>query len=854
MNAPSLKHLLGEVFSKNEMRLFTESIMGWLESATGASALKEAETLVELLPATSRPIGLRGGVLRNRILQTVRELAEEVCERYTKYTETMELMAAAADYGKAKHWQRMRDDYMGQFLVTYLSRRGLIPTYSFPVHSLTLEVIADSNFKNFSKSDVALSRDASQGISEYAPGAQVVANGRLWESAGLAHFPKAFMPERFYTACTECFHVDIGDLPDEIPPACSNCGNTDGRRKRRFLEPQGFVTSYAQHRGRDPGMSRLRAKPADEAKLIAAPRDDVFEATDLSFLRTALLTAKSEDGALSGSLFIANRGVYGEGYYRCNLCNFSKPIEKANATPAPGTKGAGKAKLDAKVVHDNPMSGNSCPNVQISRRGLDFVHRFHTDVRLFRFLPAMPAPSAENLSPRRFHERFARTISEALRLAAIDLLHLYPGEVRAIYRLYGNEGGRLEVVLYDGVPGGAGYCARLGGANFSLTQLMTLARERLNCDSACESGCRSCLCDYGNQRYWNSFERKAAHDWLNSLLEPVDHASGPSPYVSWVSPSLAGLSQRIKNYEDIHLIARTLVDSEQSDDTCLKQLVTWMLGGKKVHIYLSSKLEIKPKQKSALMVYRMLSPFLLDGKLTLYALPHKAELDWTDLPRAFSGTAIGDVVVRQPFALEPLMRSIVSDPAEIGVVDEALQAMLHVLTMSSTPYEKTSLQEGSKLVMHELSRGQARDLSAIFSPVVGAVVKRLTIYDPYCGAQSQQNRLEEFIKGFRTQFGTPERFEIVCKETKDRDGYVEHYLDVEMRLDKLLESKGFQNRDVRVVQLKSGVKNFHDRQIDVLTVSSDGCDELHRFFLTGGVDYLMDTNAETKVFYIAISM
>jgi hypothetical protein len=394
----------------------------------------------------------------------------------------------------------------------------------------------------------------------------------------------------------------------------------------------------------------------------------------------------------------------------------------------------------------------------------------------------------------------------------------------------------------------------LGGANFSLTQLITLARERLNCGNACESGCRACLCDYGNQRYWDGFERKAAHDWLNSLLEPVDQASGPGQYVSWVSPSLAGLAQRLENYEDIHLVARTLVDSEQSDDECLKQLVTWMLGGKKVHIYLSSKLEIKPKQKSALMVYRMLSPFLLDGKLTLHALPHKAGLDWTDLPRAFSGTAIGDVVMRQPFALEPLMRSIVSAPAEIGVVDGALQAMLHVLTICSTPYEQSSLQEGSRLAIHELSQGQARDLSAIFSPVVGAVVKTLTIYDPYCGAQSQQNKLEEFIKSFRTLVSTPERFEIVCKETKDRDGYVEHYLDVEMRLDKLLESKGFQNRDVRVVQLKSRVKNFHDRQIDVSTVTSDGCDELHRFFLTGGIDYLMDANAETKVFYIAVAI
>lgn len=122
-------------------------------------------------------------------------------------------------------------------------------------------------------------------------------------------------------------------------------------------------------------------------------------------------------------------------------------------------------------------------------------------------------------------------------------MHLYPGEVRAIYRLYGSEGGRLEVVLYDGVPGGAGYCSRLGGPDFSLVDLLRLSKKRLDCAQACETGCRACLCDYGNQRYWDTFERKAAHEWLSSLLEPVTEAKGPGQYVRWQSPSLVGLAE-----------------------------------------------------------------------------------------------------------------------------------------------------------------------------------------------------------------------------------------------------------------------------------------------------------------------
>ena len=38
---------------------------------------------------------------------------------------------------KALYWKEQLEKYMDQFLVNELSRRGLIPTYSFPVHSLT---------------------------------------------------------------------------------------------------------------------------------------------------------------------------------------------------------------------------------------------------------------------------------------------------------------------------------------------------------------------------------------------------------------------------------------------------------------------------------------------------------------------------------------------------------------------------------------------------------------------------------------------------------------------------------------------------------------------------------------------
>ena len=125
-------------------------------------------------------------------------------------------------------------------------------------------------------------------------------------------------------------------------------------------------------------------------------------------------------------------------------------------------------------------------------------------------------------------------------------------------------------------------------------------------------------------------------------------------------------------------------------------------------------------------------------------------------------------------------------------------------------------------------------------------MKELVIRDPYCGAANHRLKLKVFLEALTTILGTVDHLAIHCRETRDKDGYVEFYLDVERHVDDLVKSSGFINRHVQVSPLKGTARTFHDREIDVLTVSNDGCDELHRYFLTGGIDYLMDKRASDE--------
>lgn len=860
VNAPSVKHLFGDVLTQESKQTFFDKLNAWVEGEGGSKAFAEAQALGDRLPADLEAVVTKGAYLRNAIVHRFREFAEDVAERCFAYTARTKDAAEAGEYGRANFWKKQREQYMDQFLVNELSRRGLIPTYSFPVHSLTLEVQDGSQHGKFQgHADVTLSRDASLGVSEYAPGAEVVANGRIWESSGLARYPKAFMPQRWYAACPECFHVDIGDTVQDLSDVCTNCGLGQGaRRKRMFVEPKGFVTSAANSKGRDPSSSRRRVKPADEARLIASPRFDQFASTELGFLSTALLLARgTEGGGLRGSLFVANRGAYGEGYHRCGLCNFCEPFDKgATKKPTTGTKATKKPAVGTKATkkfdHKDPATAQPCKNDLLPKFGLDFAHVFNTDVRLLRFLAPLPEPEDETVGVRRYQEQIARTVAEACRFGASDMLHLHPGELRSTYRLYSTSGSIVEVVLYDGVPGGAGYSARLGNPQFSFAELIQAARRRLECPASCDSACRACLCDYGNQRYWDSFKRKKALAWLDTLLEGKGTVGGPGNYVPWTKPSLAGLSERFAPYPNVCVLAASLATTEGINDPDLNLVLTWLQAGKQVRLYIANKLEIYPKDFALLTLYRHLYPWMKEGKLKLFELENFGGKHAVEMPRLFASLDDGAPLVRQAFPVQAVFQGLITAPAELGASDEAARRQIESVLATAKEYSVQLFAEGSSMSMWELPVGMRRDLVDVFSAIKGLQVKKLTVRDPYCGTPFNRPRLQQLLKFLVGHAAMLDAVHVHCSEVRDNDGYVEHRYDVARHVERLIDGEGIKNGEGFVKEFGKN-RTFHDRELSFEVVDATGCDVIHRYFLTGGIDYLLDDRSDTKVFHARLN-
>lgn len=497
-----LSDLFGEKFPEQAKAAFIKRITDWLESDKGKFSLIRAIALAETLPEDLRYIGLSSLELKEFFCEKLSNLAVDICGLWTslenKKTNLSNDIKEENRLRIMAHLESEKSKLLGQFLVDMLSKYAIIPTYSFPVHSCRLEIIEEKGRRSYrgkDESGLQLDRNATLAISEYAPGAEVVAGGRIWTSAGIIKYPKDFMPDKYYRLCKSCRHIDIDIDKQQLPATCPQCGSSE-RDIQRFVEPKGFMTSYRDREGKDPGASRLRQRPAEEARLITRALMSDYQDTDVKWVKTFLALSYPRNGGETkvskGKLFVVNSGPYGGGYVRCSQCEFSMAVKKEVAF--------GKA---IKQPHHDPRTGEAC-NVEDLSYPTQLGHVFETDVRSFSF-----AKPVTDDAP----DEFLRTLSEAVRVACARLLRTSARDIAATFQISNS---LPIVILYDTIAGGAGYVKRFCSidANFSMERILEKMYEVLTCPDDCASSCSKCINDYSNQNYWDSLNRHKVLEWL----------------------------------------------------------------------------------------------------------------------------------------------------------------------------------------------------------------------------------------------------------------------------------------------------------------------------------------------------
>lgn len=424
----------------------------------------------------------------------------------------------------AASFEKLQRQHRGDYLISFLMRRGALPSFAFPVNVVRLHVLSEEFRTDRTSTDsfrFKFDRDGKVGLSEYAPGSQIVAGKRIYQSVGLRKFPALeFDGTNWFRCCNNCNALHVWpsgtELPDEVKPECPTCGNILHDRPRQWIEPRwGFVTDRRKKGDRPRGQRPVRVQSSRAFFLPDWAQGS--EDGESPSRRSVVVPERTSDFSVEGwyatgqSLLVLNLGEFQAdrhtgirrrtGFQLCGSC--------------------GRVHYDQSQTprrHRPPYyeSGNSCGGgaVGANQDGnpIALGHRYETDVVHLEFL---------GTGRTREQTGFWLSLAFALTNGACSALGIERSDLEATTYPLGENSDRHAVVVYDTVPGGAGHCRGI------LQELPRVIRQAHRLLSECDcdpgsTGCYGCLCDYQNQYAHSVLSRGDACDYLGRLVECMD--------------------------------------------------------------------------------------------------------------------------------------------------------------------------------------------------------------------------------------------------------------------------------------------------------------------------------------------
>jgi superfamily II DNA or RNA helicase len=482
-----LRYLVSKV-SKIEASKITENDIFFeayqsAGNAFGAWIEENAQNLDNQLKHYARLLGeqhLEPEEWRREALKRFDEAKGRYVEAKKYYQKEIERLGKLSDNDKTpkkeaasleeqrKTYRNLRDRLKEGSLIDYLSSMGILPNYAFPLYSVELYTGLDDEKQDQGKKELRLQRDLKYAIREYAPGAEVVADKRIWKSRAVLFERRT--PQRFeYRLCKQCKYLEVADISGRSlkRKECPVCGQKFDKDKREYLQPDGF----------------LSGKPKLAHRHVAPILTKVY---------SALLTQKQEEQEMKaiegfprihyeyrekGILLYVNQGQNFQGYRLCMDCGNSVPKNKKECSRCRKT---------------NPAI-------------VDLGHRRETNILSLHL-------EGEN----RRDTQFWLSLLYALLQGAAHALQIERQDIDGVLTPRQLENSwTYNLVLFDDVPGGAGHMPYLI-KNFG--RVIASAKRVVDCqDCTPDTSCYHCLRDFNNQVYHAELVRGKALQFLESL-------------------------------------------------------------------------------------------------------------------------------------------------------------------------------------------------------------------------------------------------------------------------------------------------------------------------------------------------
>lgn len=400
---------------------------------------------------------------------------EQLLNDIAKLEEIEAEHSQARQHIKAGAIRRTINTLENRYTINFLSQRNVIPKYGFPVDVIELQIHHHAE----EAKGLQLDRDLRIALSEYAPGSQVVAGGKLWTSRYLKKLPDREPLKYNYSICDHC-GAYYSDLAEKGPLAdvCS-CGHPIGKNKGTFITPEfGFLA--------DKPSKPTMAKPEKtfSTRKFFSQTGRIVQEDKLSMGRHRLYLRTGEDGKLA----VVNNAGY-RGFRICQTCGYAtiydgKPPKK----------------------HYTPW-GKQC-NGKTARLSLGY--EFQTDVLQIWF------PEYHDSRPG-----FWYSLLYGLLEGVCSALDIDRQDIDGCLFPYNGDPTSPALILCDDVPGGAGHVKRVAD-NYNL---LAAIKRSWEITSRCECGgkradtsCYGCLRSYTNQFCHDELNRGYVMEFFGQLL------------------------------------------------------------------------------------------------------------------------------------------------------------------------------------------------------------------------------------------------------------------------------------------------------------------------------------------------
>ena len=435
-------------------------------------------------------------------------------EAWTEVPITPPSTALAAERAKANSIRYQLRAILDITVIEWFSDAGFLPRYGFPIHLQRLSVRKPREGqpeKSTTAEGYRLERSSLLALNEYVPGAMVLVGGKIAESKGiLKHWTEANHDEALglNNWALRCLndHDYLATSPDQL---CKECNQPPQGAGQALMFPRFGYTTAAWDPPKPPGRNLDRV---GEAVLSTAGGFTLSTATKIerNFGGVPSLVASYYEAG-TGELLLRNAGgdawsKLGHGFALCTRCGFAMSEEKPpNVNRAP-------LALPKEFRH-HPSIFSTSPIDRCWPKSLEFE-----PVLRHKVLAARETTDVLILDwPGDSDEAPLFSLGRALVLAGARLLELDSRELDL--ELKARDAGKLGILLYDTIPGGAGHCFELFNLGRPwLVEARGILRGTKLHDSVCRRACLECLLDFAGQFHAARLNRSGALELLDSVL------------------------------------------------------------------------------------------------------------------------------------------------------------------------------------------------------------------------------------------------------------------------------------------------------------------------------------------------